>query len=261
MAGCQCCMNSGRWSAQACTCSTFCGPRRALRRSSSSTRLSPVGCSSGSRLVLGVRKACVSRVRKRRYSTGAGKVTRARCSASRRCRWLMSLVGTAVRTTCWPWLAVWRRASNIQRNSMANTPRWRSCSHTCSWRSSRLAPNNKAGALSTWADNSSVASNTSGSTSQGYSSGCKPYAWSSAASTGAPKRRATPPRGKARKSPQRVQPMCASVARWGCAAAKVCSGRSSGVVCLKAGSCKRAIATKDVAPRPYWTSSTGLFDV
>ena len=166
-AACHSCIRSGRWSARGDHCKTCGCPSRAARRSSSCCKLSPGRCASGSRLALCPARGRVSTLRNCKYSTGAGRLMRARCSASRRCRWAVSQLGSAQRSSNSPWLAVSRRASMVQHSTSASTACWRSCSQYCSCSSSRRAPNSSAGAVSTCAASSSLASNTSGSSSQG----------------------------------------------------------------------------------------------
>jgi len=173
----QLCMRSGRWSACSAAARTCSDPKRALRRSSNWCRPSPARTSSCNRLALSPASACVCKERKRSWSTGAGRVTRASCSDSRRARCAMSCVGCAVRNSMQPkepplWCAstckaLERRGSSSHRNSNASAPCWRARSHTCSCASRRRAPNNRAVAFSTLAANSRGASNTSGRVNQG----------------------------------------------------------------------------------------------
>ena len=281
-AGRHCCMRSGRWSASSTGATTWSAPRRADRRSSSWSRASPgvptgsvlpwlVGsrpptCPGGSRLALRCSSGADSSRRSVIWCTGAASVVRARFSASRRRRCARSCVAWAVRT-CSAWVGgsitpSMRRRSWHQASSSASTPCWRACSQACRAVRLRLALHSSASADAARAGSSVVNTNCSGSCSQAWASGASPRAWSSTCSTPAPRRRATPARGKARSAPQVRQPIRSRLATWGRSAVSVCKGRLSTPPCGGQGRPAIAMrslawATRAVGPVPHTVGAWG----
>ena len=271
LAGCQCCMRSGRWSATRATPCTCSGPRRADRRSTSwcqlslrawSSALRPTTPAGGSRLALAWGMGTVCRARRAIWLTGAASGVRARCSASRRRRWARACVGWAVRTgsACQggTGLPSTLRRSWCQASSSASTPCWRACNQACSACSKAWADHSSASAEVASAGSSAARAKVSGSSSQVCVWGASPKAQSSACKAAAPSRRATPSRGKARNWPQVLQPMRARLATWGRSAVRVCRGKSCGTrrggrspACCSRSSAR---AWNDVAP---WAKGAG----
>ena len=261
------CICSGRWSAQGCQACTCAGPRRALRRSISSTALSPCWRASISRLVVAAAASTsgsVTSERRLKANTGAGSFCCARYSAIRRVTWRRSCAGWAVRTSISPVGATSRRLSRCQVSLSAQMPLWRPSSQACRLASRRSAPAISAGPWVTSALSSIFSSKCSGSTSHSWLSGALPRARSSASSSSAPKRRATPSRGRRSRSSQVRQPMRSSTPRCGRAAVRVCMGRSATRVrpCpgLPPAWRRRPSAIKEVAPCAYCKRARARFD-